>query len=191
MKYVILVYLFSFFAAGCGLREREMELEKRTNELNRKEQELLLKIKSFQLQEEELLKRQKQLDSSSRLLADSFLLQHPKILGKWNVTMHCTETTCPGSAIGDIKNEQWEISYQNKQVIAQAYSDNKLVRIYSGNYNGSAIELSTGPDNPDLSLSTNMIVRIQEIKENEMRGKREIIRPDNCRIIYDLLFKKQ
>jgi hypothetical protein len=191
MKYIILVYLFSFFAAGCGLRERELELERRTNELNQKEQELLLKIKSFRLQEEELQKKQKQLDSSSKLLADSFLLQHPKMLGKWNVTMHCTETTCTGSAIGDIKNEQWEISYQNKKVIAQAFSDNMLVRSYTGNYNGGAIELSTGPDNPDLSLATNMVVRIQEIKENEMRGKREIIRPGNCRIIYDLLLKKQ
>jgi hypothetical protein len=190
MKYVILVCLFSFFAASCGLRERELELERRTNELNQKEQEFLLKVKSFQLQEEELLKRQKQLDSSSKLMSDSFLLQHPKLLGKWNVTMHCTETTCTGSAIGDIKNEQWEISYQNKQIIAHAYSDNKLVRIYTGNYHEGAIELSTGPDNADLSTSTNMVVRIREIKENEMRGKREITRPDNCRIIYDLLLKK-
>jgi hypothetical protein len=36
-----------------------------------------------------------------------------------------------------------EISYQNNGIVAEAFSDNKLVRVYTGNSNGSVVELST------------------------------------------------
>src|SRR4051794_24424190 len=135
MKYRTLLLVMSFVALGCGLRDREQELEKRLNEVNQKEQELLLKEKSLQLKEEELAKKEKLVDSSSKNLTDSFFSQHPQLPGTWNVTMRCTETTCQGSAVGDTKNEQWEISYQEKTIVAQAFSDNKLVRVYSGSNN--------------------------------------------------------
>jgi hypothetical protein len=105
--------------------------------------------------------------------------------------MRCTETTCSGSAVGDTKNEQWEISYENNGIVAKAFSENKLVRVYTGSNNEGIVELSTEPDNPDLSKSTRMIVRLQSIKENEISGLREILRPDNCHIIYALELKKQ
>jgi hypothetical protein len=105
--------------------------------------------------------------------------------------MRCVETNCSGSAVGDTKIEQWELSYENPGIIAKAYSDNKLVRVYSGSSNGNALELSNTPDNQDPSLAAKMVVRIQEIKENEMQGQREIIRPDNCHTLFALDFKKQ
>jgi hypothetical protein len=190
MKYLIF-FLAMFFFTSCGLRQREAELETRANELNQKEQELMLKEKSLQLKEEELFKREKLLDSTSKNPADSFIAQHPQLPGKWNVTMRCTETTCSGSAVGDTKNEQWEISYENNGIVAKAFSENKLVRVYTGSNNEGIVELSTEPDNPDLSKSTRMIVRLQSIKENEISGLREILRPDNCHIIYALELKKQ
>jgi len=191
MKYIFLFIVLFFSVTGCGLRERELEIKKRTNELNLKEQELASRERSLQLREEELGKKEKRLDSSSKNQADSLLAQYPLLQGKWNVTMNCTQTTCPGSAVGDTKNEQWEISFQNNEIVAQAFSNNKLIRAYYGTNNGTTVELSTKPDNPDLSLSTKMIVRLQEIKENEIHGQREIIRPDNCHIIYSLELKKQ
>ena len=191
MKYIILFLVLSFFTSGCGLRERELELDKKMNEVNQKEQELILKEKSLQLKEEELDKKKKLLDSSAQNPPDSFFALHPQVPGKWDVTMRCIETNCSGSAVGDTKIEQWEISYQNLGIVAQAFSDNNLVRVYSGNNNGNTVELSTEPNNSDPLLSTKMIVRIQEIKENEMLGQREIIRPDNCHIVYALNFKKQ
>jgi len=190
MKLIILFLLLSFLNSGCGLRERELELEKKINEVSQKEQELLLKEKSLQVREEELTKKEKQLDSTTNNPADSVFSPHTQLTGKWNVTMRCTETTCSGSAVGDTKNEQWEFSFQNNVLVARAFSDNKLVRVYSGTNNGNSVELSTQPDNADPLLSTKMIVRIQEIKENEMQGQREILRPDNCHILYALDFKK-
>ena len=190
MKYFIFLPLF-LFVSSCGLRERELELTKKIEEVNQREQNLSLMEKTLQLKEEELSKREMLLDSSSKMLADTTLAQHPQLPGTWNVTMRCTETTCAGSAVGDIKNEQWQISYQNQDIVAQAFSDSKLVRVYTGSNTQSTVELSTKPDNSDPSLSTKMIVRLHDIKETEIRGQREIIRPDNCHIIYALDLKKQ
>jgi hypothetical protein len=191
MKYLLLFLVLSFVTASCGIRERELELDKKMQAINQKEQELLLKEKSLQLKEEELAKKAKQLDSSAKNAADSFFALHPKLPGKWNVIMRCTETTCSGSAVGDTKNEQWDISYQNNGIVVQAFSNNNLVRVYSGNTDGTVIELSTEPDNTDPSLSTKMIVRLQDINENEIQGQREIIHPGNCHVIYSLNLKKQ
>ena len=178
-------------ATGCGLQEREKELQKKISEVNQKEQELLLKEKSLQLKEEELAHREKLLDSSSKKpVADSVAALRPELAGTWNVTMRCTETTCAGSAVGDTKNEQWVISYQDNTVIANAISDNKIVRVYAGSYNGNSLELSTQPDAADPEQKTKMVVRLQVTKENEMAGQREIIHPEDCRIVYSLDLKK-
>jgi hypothetical protein len=190
MRHVLLFLLVCFLLTACDIREREQELNKKLAEINRREQELIVKEKTLQLREDELNEKVKRLDSSSKSPADSFFVSHPQVRGRWNVTMRCTETNCSGSAVGDIKIEQWEIRYQDNGIIANAYSDNKLVRVYSGTSNGTAIELSTQPENGDANSTTKMIVRIQEIKEKEMTGQRDIIRPDNCHIVYSLDFKK-
>ena len=195
MKYVIFFLVMCFITSGCGLGEREQELEKRTNEVNMKEQQLLVKEKSLQLKEQELLKKEKSLDSAYKMnvdsLADTLSVQHPQLAGKWNVTMRCIETTCSGSAVGDTKNEQWDISHQGNIIFAKAFTGDKLVRVYSGSNKASEVELYTEPDNADPSQATTMIVRLQEINENEIRGQREINRPDKCHIIYSLDLKRQ
>ncbi len=150
-----------------------------------------MKKKSLQLKEVELAQKEKLLDSSSKNPTDSFIALHPQLPGKWDVTMRCTETNCSGSAVGDTKHEQWEIGYQNGGIVAQAFSGNKLVRVYSGSSNGNTIELSTATNTPEANSATKMIVRIQEIKDNEMTGQRDIIRPGNCHIIYALELKRQ
>ena len=88
-----------------------------------------MKEKSLQLKEVELAQKEKLLDSSSKKPTDSSIALHPQLPCKWDVTMRCTETNCSGSAVGDTKNEQWEIGYQNGGIVAQAFSGNKLVRV--------------------------------------------------------------
>jgi hypothetical protein len=107
------------------------------------------------------------------------------------VRMYCTETSCAGSAIGDTKNEQWEISYQDGSVIAKAMSDNKLTRIYIGTYQNDMLRLTSSHEELPSKKVTNMLVRLQIRKPGEMEGQREIQRPENCRIIYGLELKKQ
>ena len=190
MKYFGILMLL-LFTSGCGLRERELELEKRMKEVNRKEQELSLKERSLSIREEELMQKQKVLDSTAKNNVDSFLVRHPQLPGKWNVIMRCIETSCPGSAVGDVKNEQWEIGYEGNDIVAKAFTDDKLVRTYTGRSKENPIELSTEQVNSDPAMSTRMVVRFQEINEKDIRGQREIIRPDNCHIIYSLELNKQ
>jgi hypothetical protein len=191
-RFILLSGMFLITLASCGLREKEDALNKRMSELAQKEQELLLREKSLQLKEKELNEREILLDStSSKLSTDSLSALHPKLPGIWLVKMTCTETTCPGSAIGDTKTEQWIINYQNNAVIAKAMSNNNLARIYIGTYSGNSLELSAQQDTAAVSTPAKMIVHLQETKEDEMEGEREITRVEGCRIVYTLKIKRQ
>jgi hypothetical protein len=193
MKRVI--YLSGFWLitfSSCNLRERELELKNKMQEVNQKEQELAFKEKSLQLREEELNKKEHISDSILNIPpVDTLSLLHPGLPGTWVVNMLCSATTCSGSAVGDSKTEQWEINYQNNKVIANAINKDKLVRIYSGTYTGNKLELSSQAIDTATSKVVQIIIRLKETKKNEMEGEREIIRPEDCHIVYDLQLKKK
>jgi len=144
------------------------------------------------LKEEELLQRERSIDSASTSITkDTLGSLLPGLPGEYHVTMRCTETTCPGSAVGDTKTEQWQFTIENNQIIIRAMSNKKLVRVYKGGYAGNTMELFAQTDTVTSLQAGNMIVRLQETRENRLRGMREITRQDNCRIIYDLDLEKQ
>ena len=179
--------------SGCSLRQREIELDNKMQQVNEKEQSLSLKEQSLDFREQQLNEREKSLDSTTKKLAnDSLYNSHPDLPGSWNVKMICTATNCAGSAIGDTKSEQWDITFQDNSVIASAISNNKLVRVYTGNFFGDAIRLTLQRDSAD-SQSAKMTIRLQTKtkNENEMEGEREIIQPGGCKILYSLQLKKQ
>jgi hypothetical protein len=183
------IYLFALFSlgAGCDLRTREEDLKKREIALAQKEQELLLKEKTLQIKEDELINREQKTDTSSTV--DTTKLYNPAIIGIWSVKMTCTETTCAGSAVGDTKTEQWNISYEANAIIAKAMSDEKLVRTYTGVPKGDVIELAEQPQNVISQPLTTMVVRLRLTNINTMEGQREIIR-DNCKVTYALQMVK-
>ena len=186
LMYVLLAGCL-ILTTSCSIREREQALEKRADELDQKEQQLLLIEKQLLLKEEELLARQLLIDSTMQL--DSIIPLDNSLVGTWAVKMRCTETNCPGSAIGDVKNETWEISYQDRNLIAKAFDGKKLVRVYSGPFKGSPIQLTT-QNEESTSPNTNMVVTIQRRADNVLEGRREIIRTGECKILYELEFKK-
>jgi hypothetical protein len=187
MKLILLIGIV--FISGCGLRQREMELNKKMQELNVKEQELALKEQSLSIKEEQLNEKEKSLDSTKNVVNDSLFLEHQKLPGTWMVEMLCTETSCPGSAVGDVKNEQWDFKFQNNMVIASAMSNNQLVRVYTGDFLGNTLKLGVQQDSTDASAK--IVVRLQKTKEKEMTGDREITQANGCRILYSLRLKKQ
>jgi len=187
MKWILFVGIV--FVSGCGLRQREMELNRKMRELNVKEQELALKEQSLAIKEEQLNEKEKSLDSTKNVVNDSLFLEHQKLPGTWMVEMQCTETNCPGSAVGDVKNEQWDFKFQNNMIIASAISNNQLVRVYTGDYLGNTLKLAVQQDSSDASAK--IVVRLQQTKEKEMTGEREIIQANGCRILYSLRLKKQ
>lgn len=193
MKQVFFIlFFFSFLFVSCDIRKREQILTQKENELNQKEQELILKEKALQSREEELLKRTQGADSINNIIATDSVFYNPEFVGIWSVRMNCIETSCPGSAVGDLKTEQWDISYQGNQTIAKVMDNAKVVRIYSGNSTSNSIEMTFQQKNSETNQFTNIIVRLEQTEKNRLEGKREITRaPENCKTIFAVEMIKQ
>jgi hypothetical protein len=187
-QYMFLFSLTILFLQSCDLRQREEDLQAKEAKVNQKEQELLLKEKTLQLKENELAKKQQQIDSTA--IRDTIAQVNAKLVGTWNVKMTCTETSCTGSAVGDTKIEAWDISYQDKNVLAKAKVNNELVRVYSGTYNGNILELVEAHDTPTTPSPTKIIVRLRLASDLQMEGQREIERIGDCKILYSVLMDK-
>ena len=185
--YILLVFLFVF--SSCYDKKKEQFLHKKEIELAQKEQQLILKEKTLQIKEQELTDRVKRLDSTQINPADTAIYIEA-LAGTWDVRMTCIETSCPGSAIGDTKNEQWEIGYQNDVLLAKATVRGKLVRVYSGISTSRGIELAARPGVDQADASTRMLVRLQRNTSGKLMGSREIIRGSDCKIVYALELSK-
>lgn len=188
--------LFLFITAvllctGCSIRQRERALAQKQAEIGRKEQDLLLREGALQVREAALAEKEKRLDSTLQRSPDSLAKRYPDLPGRWSVRMHCTETTCPGSAVGDTKNEQWAFSFSNGTVLVQALSDNRVVRVYTGAFAGNTLELAAQQDPGLKEQGLQMIVRLEATADGQLEGQREIIRPSNCRIIYELELNRE
>jgi hypothetical protein len=193
MKYLIIISVTLFFSlSACKTDNREKMLAQKAAQLDTMERQLEQRRQSLALKEAELLRKEKLMDSiSNRTSTDTLGRLHPGLSGLYNVAMRCTETTCPESAVGDTKSEQWELTIVDNQVIAKAMSNQEIVRVYKGGYSGNTIELFVQSDTASALPAGQMIVRLQEVRENQLRGTREITRQDNCRIIYELNLQKQ
>jgi hypothetical protein len=190
MNYYLLMFSFAaILFSGCNLREREATLQKKEDAVSEKEQMLLLKEKTLQLKEEELTKREHSLDSSAVL--DTTAKINVNLVGTWSVKMSCIETTCQGSAVGDTKTETWELTYQDKNVIAKAKVNDELVRVYSGIYNGTTLELSE-TQTKAVAPVTKIMVRLRTDGDGRLEGQRDIERLDeSCKIIYAMTMEKK
>ena len=157
--------------------------------LNERELQLTAREKAVQLKEEELNAKVQKMDSV--LIKDTASFYDSTLVGLWNVKMNCTETTCPGSAVGDTKTEQWSIAYSENKVVAKVLTNGSLVRIYSGKYNGSTLELDVPLSDSAQEPKALMMVRLQYTAPGRLEGRREITRTEGCRIIYALNMEKQ
>lgn len=175
-------------APGCDLREREEAVQKREAVLNEREQQLLLKEKTLQVKEEELGRRQLRIDSTRNL--DTTHLVNPALAGNWAVKMTCTEATCPGWAVGDTKTEQWNFTYTQNTLVVKAMANDKLVRVYTGFYNGTTAELAEQRAKTDSLNKTKTTLRMRLVDDTHLEGQREIIREGECRVVYGLQLQK-
>ena len=190
MRYYFLLFLIlPTLLSGCDLREREEVLNQKEASLNQREQELLLKEKTLQLKEEDLVTREQRIDSTRQ--QDSVAVYNAALPGTWDVKMVGSETTCPGSAVGDTKNEIWQITYQENNVIAKAMVNDELVRTYSGFFTGNTLELVDAPEKTPGQPSTRIVVRLRLAKENVLEGTREIERIGECKIVYQTVMNKK
>lgn len=175
--------------SGCNLRERENELSKKLNELNRREQELALKEQKLAIKEQKLSAQQKALDSTTNILNDSLFKQHQKVQGLWRVDMQCIETNCPGSAVGDIKTEHWNIEVNRNDVSVKARSNRHPAKDYYGSFAGNALKLEANLDSAEVNAKID--VELELVKDDEMQGERQVTQSTGCQILYSLRLKKE
>lgn len=187
-RFIFYFTLVIFFSTGCGLRQRETVLQQKEAAFAEKEKQLQYREKSLELKEQELLLLKQQLDSSQ---ANPHLVYNDSIVGTWNVKMTCTETTCPGSAIGDSKTETWVFTYQDKNILVKAMAGDKLVRIYTGSYDGKLVQLTEDVAHAGAAPGTRILVKLNLGDNNTMQGQRDIIRDNDCKILYKLQLNKQ
>jgi hypothetical protein len=178
------VFILLISLQGCGLDEREKNLRKLQKETAEKEQALLAWEQRLKLKEEALDNVKQSLDSA-KLLGDSTLVYNPALNGKWTVKMTCTETTCEGSALGDTKTEQWDISYNKNTIVVKAYSGPVLIRVYVGGYKDNQLKIIDERPNVDVSFKA----ALNFINDKRMDGTREIQQKD-CKIVYALTAEK-
>lgn len=169
---------------SCGLNEREKNLQKLQQEIAQKEQGLLAWEQRLKLKEEALDQARQSLDSV-KMQVDSASVYDPAIVGKWTVKMSCIETTCDGSALGDTKTEQWDISYNHKSIVVKAYSGPVLIRVYVGKYRDNQLKVVDERPNADVSFKA----ALNFVNEKRMDGTREILQA-NCKIVYALTAEK-
>lgn len=199
MRTLMLTIVCLFFLLACKSREREKQLEAKEMELNTKEQQLILKEKTLQFREQELNERLRVADSirstdSLVAVTDSIAGRdtaavNNALVGDWKVKMTCIETTCPGSAVGDTRVEQWNLSYAGNHLVAKATDHGNLIRTYSGIFNPNTIELIEHRDSA-LVYDTRMVVRLRPVDDQNIKGQREIIRENDCRIVYSVTMDK-
>jgi hypothetical protein len=188
MKRIISLLLLVPFLSACGLQEKEESLKKKEAELNQKEQELILKEKSLQFREEEVARKQLQMDTS---IKDSSSTARPGLVGTWSTRMTCVETTCTGSAVGDVKTETWIISNETDHIIVKAMAGDQLARVYTGSLNGNTIELTQNSQDNASRPPVQITARLSIKDEKTMEGQREIVRDRECKIVYTLQMQKQ
>jgi len=185
VKKAVLLPLCLLLLAGCQNQEREQRLQKKEAELAHREQELLLREKVLARREQADQKAQKAVDSVRSLpQADSALTRN--LAGTWAARMNCIETDCAGSAIGDSKNEQWEFSYERGAVLVRASVNNKVVRVYTGQPQGTELLLTAQHQEGETLPDAIITAQLQFTADQRLDGRREINRPDNCRIVYAL-----
>ena len=178
----ILFILLALTIQGCGLNEREKNLQKQQMELNKKGQELLVWEQRLKMREQEL-NNTKQILDSAQVQIDT--VYNSLLTGRWIVKMTCTETTCDGSAIGDTKTEQWDISYNGKNIVVKAYSGLVLIRVYTGSYKNKILEIVDEKPSSEVFITA----KLKFLNGSRMDGFREI-NQKSCKIIYELSLEK-
>lgn len=182
--------LYILFFTSCGQAAREQKLADREKQVIRQQQELIVKAGQLALKEAQLTMREKHLDSALTI-QDSLITLFPKLAGNWNVSMVCSKATCPGSAVGDTKTEQWKIELQGNTVIAQSFTKKVLSRVYTGNYKDGLLQLTAGSLEATADTNTQINLFLRPVGDStSMAGKRNITRTE-CQIVYDLTLKKQ
>lgn len=182
MKKIYLL-LFSFIIVSCNNQEAQ-EMKARGIALEKLRDSLMVKERELDLKAQELEKREQMLDTTTNNAPEGII--NPNLTGKWQVKMTCVETNCSGSAIGDVRNEQWNLSYRNDLFIVEGLTNGAVNTLYTGLYNGNELQLNA--DNN--AAGTTISIVLTPAENGTMVGRREVTQAGGCKIFYRLNLNK-
>lgn len=186
--------LFLLVFSSCKDQAHEQQLQQREAELTSREQALAQRETALALREQAMQQKETAAppDSLAQTIpADTALLR--QLPGTWATRMSCIETDCPGSAIGDSKNEQWKFVVEQNTVRATATANKKVIRVYSGTLEGNTLKMTAQHIPNETLADASFTVLLQAAGERRLEGRREISKPapDNCHIVYSLELSKE
>lgn len=175
------VLLFSFFLISCNedYKLKKEELRKKEISLNKREKAFAEKEAEYQ----SLIKMRDSLIAEKDTTTTDKLSEN--ITGKWNVKMICTASSCAGYAIGDQKNEMWEISGTSNNINAKVFDKGTYLRNYSGRISNDEIILDHETKDGII-----MKITITGINSGKIKGSRDITGKNDCKAMYDLDFER-
>jgi hypothetical protein len=182
MKKIYLL-LFLLIVFSCNNAETQ-QMKARGIALEKLRDSLLVKERELDLKAQELEKREQMLDTTNNNVPEGII--NPNLTGKWQVRMTCVETNCTGSAIGDVRNEQWNLSYRNDLFIVEGLTNGAVNTLYTGLYNGNELQLNA--DNTATGTAISIILTPAE--GGTMVGRREVTQAGGCKIFYRLNLSK-
>ena len=179
----IIFFIILLMFTSCTYSEKEKKLQERENSL-------MLKEKEFAAKEDEYRNLIAMRDSITQQ-ADSVVVNNlpANILGKWNGKMVCTESNCPEHAIGDQRTDIWEFSENGKTVLAKVTDRSGNLKVYSGNYSNSELNLQSKEDSTS-TRKTEINLIWNNLQANSLKGIRKVSANNNCVAKFTLELEK-
>ena len=189
MYKIVVIVIPIMVLLGCDYKQQEKKIKDRSAQLDSIEQHLLLREKIVSLKEDSLRRLFAYNDSLARV--DTITILPPQLIGEWATKMVCIETNCTGSAIGDVRNDRWTLTSVDSSVVINSSTNSTITRMYTGAYYANhTIKVSTGKEVNPHETST-IKIALSDIRDNKIRGNREVIQPDGCRILYSVEMDKK
>ncbi|MFQ6602995.1 hypothetical protein [Flavobacterium sp. C3NV] len=177
MKKIPLLLILTCLFISCE-NKKELELQKREQALNVREEKIAEKESDYQ----SLLLFRDSIYALKDTVKDitSSIKEWPEnIQGIWNSKMLCRESNCSKYVIGDQRNETWQFLSDSTGIYTNVLNNKKLIRVFQAKYIDKKILLEFKTD----TISKNGVkinVVLDDIKNNVIKGTQTITGQDNC-----------
>lgn len=177
MKKILLIVFLTCLFISCE-NKKELELQKREQALNLREEKIVEKESEYQSL---LLFRDSiyALKDTVKNTITSINEWPESIQGIWNSKMLCRESNCSKYVIGDQRNETWQFLSDSTGIYTNVLNNKKLIRVFKAKYSDDKIMLEFKTDTI-LKNSVKMNVVLDDIKDNVIKGTQTITGQDNC-----------
>ena len=178
------VFIIVLFASCNGTKE---------NDLEAREQKLILLEKEFSAKEEDyknllrlrdslelaLLTKKESTDSIKRFWPDS-------LTGSWNGKLVCRESACGTYVIGDQRTEKWIFSNDSIGPIVNVMDNNKLKRTFRAEYKDGKAKLYIYLADSTAARNNKTTALLDNFSKKVIKGTQSLSGQDDCLVKFSV-----